>query len=81
MLKHLLPLMQWSPVDPCVLASCSVDGSIKIWDTRKKRSPTATIKAYKTDVNVISWNRYLTFMLLLSISIVMVTLLCDSFFS
>uniref|UniRef100_A0A3Q7GFE1 Uncharacterized protein n=1 Tax=Solanum lycopersicum TaxID=4081 RepID=A0A3Q7GFE1_SOLLC len=49
--------LQWSPVDPCVFASCSVDGSIKIWDTRKKRSPTATIKAYKTDVNVISWNR------------------------
>uniref|UniRef100_A0A3Q7GFW1 Uncharacterized protein n=1 Tax=Solanum lycopersicum TaxID=4081 RepID=A0A3Q7GFW1_SOLLC len=49
--------VQWSPVDPCVFASCSVDGSIKIWDTRKKRSPTATIKAYKTDVNVISWNR------------------------
>uniref|UniRef100_K4BZD2 Histone-binding protein RBBP4-like N-terminal domain-containing protein n=1 Tax=Solanum lycopersicum TaxID=4081 RepID=K4BZD2_SOLLC len=48
---------QWSPVDPCVLASCSVDGSIKIWDTRKKRSPTATMKAHKTDVNVISWNR------------------------
>lgn len=49
--------LQWSPTEADVFASCSVDGSISIWDTRKGRSPVTSLKAHTTDVNVISWNR------------------------
>lgn len=55
--------LQWSPTEPNVFASCSVDGTVAIWDTRSGRSPAATIEAHKTDVNVISWNRLASCML------------------
>ncbi|CCG81641.1 WD repeat protein Rrb1 [Taphrina deformans PYCC 5710] len=49
--------LQWSPSEKTVFASCSSDGTLKIWDTRsKKRSAALTVKAHETDVNVISWN-------------------------
>lgn len=49
--------LQWSPTEPFVFASCSVDGNIAIWDIRLGKTPAASIKAHKADVNVISWNR------------------------
>eukprot|EP00262_Sarcandra_glabra_P006449 TRINITY_DN18763_c0_g1_i1.p1 TRINITY_DN18763_c0_g1~~TRINITY_DN18763_c0_g1_i1.p1 ORF type:complete len:474 (-),score=86.32 TRINITY_DN18763_c0_g1_i1:306-1727(-) len=49
--------LQWSPVEATVFASCSVDGTIAIWDTRIGKSPAVSIKAHNTDVNVISWSR------------------------
>ncbi|KAL6553670.1 hemolysin III domain membrane protein [Orobanche gracilis] len=55
--------LQWSPAKPDVFASCSVDGSIAIWDTRLGKSPTASVKAHKADVNVLSWNRLVDCML------------------
>ncbi|KAK3005055.1 hypothetical protein RJ639_017392, partial [Escallonia herrerae] len=51
--------LQWSPTEPFVFASCSVDGNVAIWDTRLGKSPAASIKAHNADVNVISWNRCL----------------------
>lgn len=51
--------MQWSPTEPDVFASCSVDGNIAMWDTRSGKSPVASFKAHNADVNVISWNRCL----------------------
>lgn len=49
--------LQWSPSEKTVFASCSSDGTLKIWDTRsKKRVPAISVKAHDTDVNVISWN-------------------------
>lgn len=53
--QHLY--LQWSPTEPHVFASCSVDKTIAIWDTRAGKSPAASIKAHNADVNVISWNR------------------------
>lgn len=50
--------VQWSPTEPHVFASCSVDGNIAIWDVRSGKSPAASFKAHNADVNVISWNRY-----------------------
>ncbi|KAG9151920.1 hypothetical protein Leryth_002193 [Lithospermum erythrorhizon] len=52
--------LQWCPSasDPNYFASCSVDGTIAIWDTRSGKSPKGTIKAHEADVNVISWNRF-----------------------
>ncbi|XP_057969031.1 protein HEAT STRESS TOLERANT DWD 1 [Malania oleifera] len=55
--------LQWSPTEPHVFASCSVDGNIAIWDTRLGKSPAACIKAHNADVNVISWNRLASCML------------------
>lgn len=49
--------LQWSPTEPCVFASASVDGTVAIWDTRAGKSPAVSIKAHKADVNVITWNR------------------------
>lgn len=51
--------LQWSPTEPHVFASCSVDRNIAIWDIRLGKSPAVTIKAHEADVNVITWNRSL----------------------
>jgi ribosome assembly protein RRB1 len=40
-----------------VFASCSVDGTLQIWDTRHHEQSAISIKAHEADVNVISWNR------------------------
>lgn len=56
---HSSPIedIQRSPTEPSVLATCSGDGTIKIWDLRTARDDSQmTIKAHNTDVNVISWN-------------------------
>lgn len=58
--------LQWSPTEPNVFASCSVDKTIAIWDTRG-RSPAASFKAHNADVNVLSWNRYYSIDFLCSI--------------
>ncbi|KAJ4841009.1 hypothetical protein Tsubulata_018710 [Turnera subulata] len=55
--------LQWSHTEEHVFASCSVDGSIAIWDTRLGKSPAISFKAHNTDVNVISWNRLASVML------------------
>ncbi|XP_031107406.1 glutamate-rich WD repeat-containing protein 1 [Ipomoea triloba] len=55
--------LQWSPTEPSVFASCSVDKNIAIWDIRIGKSPAASIKAHNADVNVISWNRLASCML------------------
>ncbi|KAI4344503.1 hypothetical protein L6164_011722 [Bauhinia variegata] len=55
--------LQWSPTEPDVFASCSVDGSIAIWDTRLGKSPATSFKAHNADVNVMSWNRLASCML------------------
>eukprot|EP00054_Salpingoeca_dolichothecata_P037752 m.11822 g.11822 ORF g.11822 m.11822 type:complete len:467 (+) comp7847_c0_seq1:60-1460(+) len=49
--------LQWSPNEPDVLASCSVDKTIRIWDTRHPQQAAVTVPAHQADVNVISWNR------------------------
>lgn len=50
--------IQWSPNQENVLASCSVDKSIRFWDIRQStKSPPMIIEnAHESDVNVISWN-------------------------
>jgi len=54
--------LQWSPTEADVFASCSVDKTIKIWDTRKKTQPALSVNAHDTDVNVIGWNKLVTYL-------------------
>ncbi|KAF8516693.1 glutamate-rich WD repeat-containing protein [Hysterangium stoloniferum] len=58
--------LQWSPAEPTVFASCSADRSIRIWDVRVRgrKSAIALEAAHDNDVNVISWNKNTTYLLL-----------------
>ncbi|EFJ52570.1 hypothetical protein VOLCADRAFT_55730, partial [Volvox carteri f. nagariensis] len=56
--------LQWSPSEETVFASCGTDRSIRIWDARERGRPMLTAaEAHGTDVNVISWNRGVSYML------------------
>ena len=46
--------IQWSPTEGNVFASCSVDRTIRIWDSRVHTAPQLTVTAHASDVNVIS---------------------------
>jgi WD40 repeat protein len=57
--------LQWSPTEADIFASCSVDGTISIWDIRTGKKPCISVKAHEADVNVISWNKYVEWRTLL----------------
>jgi len=57
--------IQWSPNEGDILASCSVDKSIRVWDIRSPDGKALVIPdAHESDVNVISWNKKETCILL-----------------
>ncbi|CCF55476.1 hypothetical protein KAFR_0A00380 [Kazachstania africana CBS 2517] len=56
--------IQWSRTEATVFASCGCDGYVRIWDTRSKQhKPALSVKASNTDVNVISWNEKIGYLL------------------
>jgi ribosome assembly protein RRB1 len=55
--------LQWSPSEETVFASCSVDRTIRIWDTRERKRSMLSVAGHETDVNVISWNKLVAYML------------------
>jgi len=57
--------IQWSPNEGTVFASCGVDKTVRIWDTRAKSGHSMLhTTAHDTDVNVISWSPLVSFLLL-----------------
>jgi ribosome assembly protein RRB1 len=55
--------LQWSPTEATVFGSSSVDRTVRIWDTRGKSGPQITVNAHENDVNVISWNKNVNYLL------------------
>ncbi|KAJ3300769.1 ribosome biosynthesis protein rrb1 [Borealophlyctis nickersoniae] len=55
--------IQWSPKQQGIFASCSVDRTIKIWDTRQKNPMQLSVVAHDTDVNVVSWSRSVEYLI------------------
>ncbi|KAJ1625522.1 WD40-repeat-containing domain protein [Pavlovales sp. CCMP2436] len=55
--------IRWSPVEPTVFGSCSADGSVAIWDLRKRTGAAISVKAHECDANVISWNGGVSYLL------------------
>lgn len=56
--------VQFSPKQQELVATCSVDRTIKLWDLREdKRRAVMSWEAHSTDVNVISWNDKRQFLL------------------
>lgn len=46
-----------------VFASASADKTVAVWDLRKKNGSMLSLEAHEEDVNVISWNRNVTYLL------------------
>jgi ribosome assembly protein RRB1 len=57
--------LQWSPSESTVFASCSADRTVRVWDVRTKgRKSAVSVEAHEQDVNVISWNKGVEYLLL-----------------
>ena len=55
--------VQWSPTEATVFISASSDKTCRVWDIRGKKGPQITFQAHQSDVNVISWNRSVNYLL------------------
>ena len=53
----------WSPVEPNVMMSCGCDSTVRVWDTRRKGGSALTVdEGHGTDVNVLSWNKLVNYL-------------------
>jgi ribosome assembly protein RRB1 len=56
--------VQWSPTESTVFMSCSVDRTVRVWDTRQHARSALHVAAHDADVNVISWNRLVPYLVI-----------------
>jgi len=53
----------WSPVEPNVLMSCGCDSTVRVWDVRRKSGSALTVdEGHGHDINVLSWNRLVNYL-------------------
>ena len=53
----------WSPAEANVLMSCGCDSTVRVWDTRRKSGSALCVdEKHGRDVNVISWNRLVNYL-------------------
>jgi ribosome assembly protein RRB1 len=73
--------IQWSPTEATVFSSASSDRSVRIWDIRDNSKAQIQVDAHSEDVNVISWNRNVSYLLASGCDdgSFKVRLLCDAF--
>lgn len=55
--------LQWSPSEETVFASCSVDHTVRVWDTRVRERSMLSVRAHDAEVNVISWSAATSYMM------------------
>lgn len=56
--------IQWSPSEGTVFTTASADKTVRVWDVRGKNGPQITVEnAHTQDVNVISWNHKVSYLL------------------
>lgn len=55
--------LQWSPTESTVFASCGVDQTVRIWDTRDASKSQISVHAADYDINVIAWNEKIPYLL------------------
>jgi WD40 repeat protein len=56
---HTRPVsdLSWSPSDPMILATCSADTKIHLWDIRTPKSPVQTLCGFSSGATQIEWNK------------------------
>jgi len=47
--------LSFNPVDPFIVATCSTDATVKLWDLREIGKPLYTFKGHKNDVLQVQW--------------------------
>lgn len=55
--------IQWSPNEASVFISASADKTVRVWDIRDSKKSQITFQAHGEDVNVISWNKNVGYLL------------------
>ncbi len=55
--------VEWSPVEPNVMMSCGGDSTVRVWDARRKGGSALSVdEKHKVDVNVLSWNKLVNYL-------------------
>jgi ribosome assembly protein RRB1 len=53
----------WSPIEPNVLMSCGCDSTLRVWDCRRKSGSALSVdEGHGRDINVLSWNSLVNYL-------------------
>ena len=61
--KRVVADLTWSPLEPNILASCSADPFIIIWDIRTPNKPQMTLQLWNAGASMVRFNRISPYML------------------